>query len=168
MFFLPAFLFYAFTGTMFMFNQRSMGALVEEKMTMAWPADKTSQIILAEEYLKNNGYKTKRPPDIIISTPVGLRWGHSGSFSIAMTYNEADGQVAIKVYNPTLYSRLMAWHANRAGGDFFQIFAIIFSVGWLLSHLNLLTKHRHLPKKQRWLCFGAGSLITAAICLISL
>lgn len=162
-FFLPVLLVYVVTGLMFLAGQRSRGQLEELLIEAPWPGDQAGQLALAKSVLAGRG-RERTPPDRFKSYPDFFFWGHSGAFSLALAPGPAEGLVEVKMYEPTVYSRLMSLHANRARGGWFQGLALLFSLGWLLSYFGVIFRKSKRRTRWRLLSFGAGLLVTLIIC----
>ncbi|GAB0172281.1 hypothetical protein [Helicobacter trogontum] len=165
LFFLPAALLYAITGSLYLFGiKEEAGATIHEIKIQPLPKGKEQETIL--QILKENNLK------IPSNTTLKMARGNPsmGSIRYNITVTKAkDGSTVLRTIERGLYGILLLMHKGK-GGFYFDIIAVSFSVSLLLFYFSglIITTFCKNKRKSALLAFFGGLVITGFMIFLSI
>lgn len=164
LFFLPAALIYAITGSLYLLGiKEEANATIHEIKIKQLPKGNERETIL--NILKENNLKI--PND----TTLKIMRGNPSMGSIrynVMVVKEKDDYV-LRVVERSLYGILLLLHKGK-GGFYFDIIAIGFSISLMLFYISglIITSFCKKKRKPALLAFLIGFLVTSIIIFLSI
>lgn len=164
LFFLPAALIYAITGSFYLFGIREeANATIHEIKIDSLPKGDEQSVIL--RILKENNLKI--PKDTTLRTIRGNPSMGSIRYSV-MVMKTRDGYV-LRAVERSLYGILLLMHKGK-GGVYFDIIAVGFSASLILFYVSglIITSFCNKKRKPALLAFLLGFIITGVMIFLSI
>lgn len=164
LFFLPAALIYAITGSLYLFGiKEEIDAVIHEIKIKSLPKGYEKETIL--QILKENNFKIPK------NTNLKMIRGNPSMGTIrysVMAIKEKDGSTTLRIIEHGLYGILLLMHKGK-GGFYFDIIAISFSVSLFLFYFSglIITAFCKNNRKTAILAFFCGFCITGVMIFLS-
>lgn len=165
LFFLPAALIYAITGSLYLFDiKEEAGATIHEIQIESLPKGKEQDTIL--QILKDNNLKI--PSDTTLKMVRGNPSMGSIRYSV-MVIKERDGTMKLRALQRGFYGILLLMHKGK-GGFYFDIIAIGFSVSLFLFYFSglIITAFCKHKRGAALLAFFCGFCVTGLMVFLSI
>lgn len=164
LFFLPAALIYAITGSLYLFNIREeSNATIHEIKIEQLPKGQERETILS--ILKANNLKI--PKDTTLKIMRGSPTMGSIRYSV-MVVKDKDGYI-LRTVERSLYGILLLMHKGK-GGFYFDIIAVSFSISLILFYVSglIITSFCKKKRKPASFAFLIGLIVTSVMILLSI
>lgn len=164
LFFLPAALIYAITGSLYLFNIREeANATIHEIKIEQLPKGQERETILS--ILKANNLKI--PKDTTLKIMRGSPTMGTIRYSV-MVVKDKDGYI-LRTVERSLYGILLLMHKGK-GGFYFDIIAVSFSISLILFYASglIITSFCKKKRKTALFAFLIGLIITSVMILLSI
>ena len=165
LFFLPAALIYAITGSLYLFGIREeANATIHELKIEQLPKGREQETIL--RILKENNLKI--PSDTTLKIMRGNPSMGSIRYSVMVT-KEKDGTYVLRAVERSLYGILLLMHKGK-GGFYFDIIAVSFSISLILFYVSglIITSFCKKKRKSALFAFFIGLAITSIMIFLSI
>lgn len=164
LFFLPAALIYAITGSLYLFNIREeANATIHKIKIEQLPKGQERETILS--ILKANNLKI--PKDTTLKIMRGSPTMGTIQYSV-MIVKDKDGYV-LRTVERSLYGILLLMHKGK-GGFYFDIIAVSFSISLILFYVSglIITSFCKNKRKYALFAFLIGLIITSLMIFLSI
>lgn len=165
LFFLPAALIYAITGSLYLFNVREeAGATIHEVKINLLPNGHEQETIL--NILKENNLKI--PKNTELKVVRGNQSMGSMQYSVSVI-KDKDGSYILRTVERSLYGILLLMHKGK-GGFYFDIIAVSFSISLILFYVSglIITSFCKNKRKTALIAFLLGFVATITMIILSI